>query len=309
MVLLLWLLTIVVAAVPAAVLGSAIETHLDDSLEAEAAAASVNYGWMQEFRSSGPGIARTLRADVIGFAAVLDNISALADRSPRHLVPVAAGAVFVLAAWFMSPGVIERLSAGTPLGAAQFLARCGAAAGPMLRLGLGAGFAYGTLLLSFHPWMFDRVFDWLIRDLTVERTVFFIRFAFYGVFFLTVAAFNLLFDVARARLVLERRRSALGAIVAGAVFLVGHFRAVAGQDALNVAAFAAVVTVYALVAPGVGDADWTMWVGFAVSQLYICGRVLVRLSFMAGTATALEAAFGRPRALRRQSRWLPVPIA
>lgn len=305
MLLLLWLLTIVVAAVPAALLGSTIQAHLDDSVEADSAAENVNFDWMQEFRSSGSGLARTLRPDVIGFSAVLDNLSALADQSPRGLVPIAAGALFVLVVWFVSPGVLERLAASTPLGAAHFLERCGACAGPMLRLGLIAAFTYGTLLLSFHPWLFDRVFDWLIRDLTVERTAFFVRFAFYVLFFAVVAACNLLFDVARARLVLERRRSALGAVIAGAVFLVDHFGAVAGQYVLNVVGFTAVVFVYALVAPDAGRADWTMWVGFAVSQLYVCGRLLVRLSFMGGTVAALDAAFGRPRSVRVRSRGLP----
>lgn len=303
--LLLWLLTVVVAAIPAAWLGGAIRGQLADSVEAAAAADGVNYDWLQEFRNSGSAIARGLRADVIGFAAVLDNMSALADQSPRNQIAVAAGAVFVLALWFLAPGITERLAAGTSIGVARFLSRCGAACGPMLRLGLIAAFAYGTVLLSFHPWLFDRLFDWIIRDTTAERSAFFLRFSFYAVFFLIVALLNLLFDVARARLVLERRRSALGALVAGAVFLIDHFKAIAGQYVLNVAAFAVVVTIYAVVAPGAGRADWSMWVGFGVSQLYICGRILVRLSFLGGTISALETAFGRPRPWRDQSRELP----
>lgn len=305
MLLLVWLLTVVVAAIPAAWLGSSVRAQLSDSVEAAAAADGVNYDWMQEFRNSGSTIARALRADVIGFAAVLDNISALADQSPRNQVAVAAGAVFVLTMWFLGPGIIERLATNTPIDTARFLSRCGSAWGPVLRLGLVAAFAYGTLLLSFHPWLFDRVFDQLIHDTTAERVAFFLRFALYAVFFLLVGAFNLLFDVARTRLVLERRRSALGALVAGAVFLIDHFKAVAGQYILNVALFAVIVALYAVVAPGVGRADWTMWVGFGVSQLYICGRILVRLSFLSGTISALETACGRPRPWRTQDRELP----
>lgn len=295
--LLLWTLTLAVAAVPAALMDDAIRAHLADSVEADTAADGVNWDWMQEFRSSGNQIGRTLRADVIGFAAVLDNASALADGAYRRIA-VSAAAVFMLAVWFSSPGVIDRLAAGTPIGAARFLERCGAAAGPMLRLGIVAAIAYATLLTSLRPWLFDTLFNALIRNTTVERNAFFIRFALYALFFLVVAFFNLLFDVARTRLVVERRRSALGAITASFHFIADHFNAVAGQYALNVAAFVSVVAIYAVVAPGAGRADWTMWVGFAVSQAYICGRILVRLSFLGGTVSALDAAFGRPRALR-----------
>ena len=295
--LLSWMLTLAVAAIPAAFLDESIRAHLANSVEADAAADGVNWDWMQEFRNSGNQIARTLRADVIGFAAVLDNASALADGTYRRIV-VSAAAVFVVVVWFSSPGFIERLAAGTPIGAAQFLGRCGAAAGPMFRLGLVAALAYATLLTSLHPWLFDKLFNALIRNTTVERNAFFIRFALYAAYFLIVAFFTLLFDLARARLVVERRRSALGAIIASFHFLVDHFAAIAGQYALNVLSFIIVVAIYAVVAPGAGRADWTMWMGFAVSQAYICGRILVRLSFLGGTLSAMDAAFGRPRALR-----------
>jgi hypothetical protein len=252
---------------------------------------------MQEFRRSGGEFARTLRPDVIGFAAVLDNISALADGSARNRLAVAAASLFLLAVWFSSPGFIERLAAGEAIGAARFLACCGTSAGPMLRLGIVAVFAYGTLLTSFHAWLFDVLFEWLVRDITVERTAFVFRFALYALFFVVIAGINLLFDMARTRLVMERRRSALGALIAGMRFVLDYPGAVIGQYALNVAAFATVVVLYALVAPDAGRADWTMWVGFGVSQAYICGRILVRLSFLGATVSALETAFGRPRVL------------
>ena len=43
---------------------------------------------------------------------------------------------------------------------------------------------------------------------------------------------------------------------------------------------------YAAVAPGAGGIGWTMWIGFAIGQLYILARLCVKLIFWA-SETAL----------------------
>jgi hypothetical protein len=50
--------------------------------------------------------------------------------------------------------------------------------------------------------------------------------------------------------------------------------------------FAAVLAVYAAVAPGAGSTGWSMWLGFAIGQLYLLARLWVKLVFWA-SETAL----------------------
>ena len=108
LVLLLWLATLAVTIPPAIELHNAVKTHLGSSLEADSAADGVNFDWLQEFRAQADPLGRSLRPDVIGFAAVMDNTSALADVSQRPVVALTAGAIFVVLTWFLSSGCICR---------------------------------------------------------------------------------------------------------------------------------------------------------------------------------------------------------
>src|SRR5262245_30452182 len=56
-----------------------LATHLGSSLAAETAASGVNYDWWQEFTAQATGLGTTFSPSVIGFAAVLDNVSGLLD--------------------------------------------------------------------------------------------------------------------------------------------------------------------------------------------------------------------------------------
>ena len=288
LVLLLWFATIAVTIPPAIELHNAVKTHLGASLEADSAADGVNFDWLQEFRAQADPLGRSLRPDVIGFAAVMDNTSALADVSQRPVVALTAGAIFVVLMWFLSSGCICRLAVDRRLGAGGFAACCAAFLGRMLRLNVVALFLYSTLVGSFHQWLFDDVFEAVTKDLTVERTAFFIRVACYALFFLLLAACNVLFDFAKVRLVVEDRRSVLFSIVAGAHFVLTNARLALGVYAMNVLALGGVIGLYWMSAPGAGGAGASMWVGFLVSQIYIASRVFVKLAFWGSEVVALN---------------------
>ena len=114
---------------------------------------------------------------MIGFAAVLDNASALADVDIRSMVVVFSGLVFVGLVWFLSPGIICRLAIDRPLGAGLVVGVAGTFGFRMAKLGVVAAAVYGALFMSVHPWLFDDVFDRMTRDVTVERTAFLLRLA------------------------------------------------------------------------------------------------------------------------------------
>jgi hypothetical protein len=97
---------------------------------------------------------------------------------------------------------------------------------------------------------------------------------------------NMVFDYTKVRAVVEDRRSMIGAFVSGFRFVRRSFPAVAALYVVNGLIFLAVLTVYALVAPGSESSGAMVWVGFAVSQLYVLGRLWARLVFVA-SETAL----------------------
>jgi hypothetical protein len=284
----LWLVTVAITIPPVIALEETIRTNLGSSLEANAAADGVNYDWMQEFREGAGPLGRTLRPDVIGFAAVMDNASALADWRVRPMVITVSAVIYVGLLWFLTPGIIHRLAIDRPLHAQRFLSTCGACSARMLRLGVLSTVVYGALFAGLHQWLFQDLFDTVTRETTVERTAFVVRVALYILFFALVAACNVLFDFAKVRMVVEDRHSAVASLAAASRFVAAHARLAFGVYGLNVAAFAAVLALYAAAAPGAGGAGWTMWGGFLVSQAYIAARLFVKLAFWGGEVSAVQ---------------------
>jgi hypothetical protein len=281
-----WALTLLVSLPLAAVMRGMLAQHLGSSLAADSAATGVNYDWMQEFADQASGVGVTFRPTVIGFAAVLDNLSAFVDNVPRPLVVTAAASIYILGWLFVAGGIIDRLARDRPIRAHGFFSACGVFFFRFLRLAAAQWVVYAFLFGAMHAWLFERLYPRMIHEVSVERTAFFARTALYLVFGVLVAACSVIFDYAKVRAVVEDRRSMLGAINAAIGFISRNYAAAVTLFLFDLLLFAAIVTLYALIAPGAGGAGAMMWIGFAIGQLYIVARLVVKLAFWA-TETAL----------------------
>lgn len=306
----LLVLSVAVALPLALVLRAMLAQHLGSSLAAEAAVRGVNWDWWQEFSSQATGVGATFGPGVIGFAAVLGNLSDLLDNRP--LATVIAGAV---AAWlvlwsFLSGGILDRLARNRRVGPAGFFMASGVHFFRILRLGFLALLAYALLFRVVHPAMFDALLALLTRSTTVERVAFAWRVLLYVVFGALLVIVNVLFDYARIRLVVEDRHSAAGALLAAARFVRRHAGAVVGLYTLNALTFLAIVGVYALVAPGAGRGGWTVWVALAVGQALILARIAAKLQFYASqTALFQDSLAHAGYVARAPAAWPESPAA
>jgi hypothetical protein len=281
-----WLMTTLVSLPLTLALRGEIGSHLGASVAAETAASGVNYEWMQEFADQSSGIGATLRPTILGFGAVLDNLSAFMDNTARPIVIVGAAATYIALWLFVAGGIIDRYARRRTTGVQGFFAASGVFFFRFLRLAVVMFVVYGLLFGYLHPWLFDRLYPRLIRSVNVERTAFFIRAGFYLLFGLALGGCNLVFDYAKVRAVVEDRRSALGALASGIRFVRRNGGAAITLYLLDLALFAATLLAYAAVAPGAGGIGLTMWVGFAIAQLYVLARLTVKLIFWA-SETAL----------------------
>ena len=75
-------LTLLMALPLALALGAMLEAHLGRSLAAETAAKGTNVDWWQEFVAQATGLGTTFVPSIIGFGAVLQNVSGLLDNLP-----------------------------------------------------------------------------------------------------------------------------------------------------------------------------------------------------------------------------------
>ena len=281
-----WVLTVLVSLPLVLGLRGMLEQHLGSSLAADSAASGVNYDWWQEFSDQATGLGVTFKPTIIGFGAVLDNLSAFLDNDSRPVVIVGAASAYIVLWIFLAGGIIDRYARDRATRAQGFFAASGVFFFRFLRLAVVMWAVYAVLFRYVHAWLFGTVFPAITRDVTVERTAFFERVGLYLVFGLLVAACNLIFDYAKVRAVVEDRRSMIGAIQSAIGFIRRNGGAAIALYLADFFLFLAVVAVYALVAPGASTGALYTWLGFAIGQLYIVARLWVKLTFWA-SETAL----------------------
>ena len=302
----LWLSTLLLAMPLAIALQEMLGAHLGASLAAKLAAAGVNYDWWNEFLAQTSGVGATFVPGIIGFAAVLKNLSTVADVSAVPTVIISAVAANMAVSLFLIGGALDRLARDHAIGTAAFFSACGTFFFRFLRLGIIAAVVYWALFGPYHAWLFNDVYPGLTENITVERTAFAIRVAMYIAFALPLFFFNMLFDYAKIRAVVEDRRSMIGAIVASWRFIRRQPIAVWALYKTNAFLFLIVIGFYYLAAPG-GSANLS---AFAVGQLYIVLRVIVRLQFAASQTALFQSRLAHAGYVARPvPKWPDSPAA
>ena len=275
-------LVTLLAAVPLTLaLHHAISSHLGVSVAADTVAGGVNWEWWEEFSAGSSGFERTFTPLVIGFAAVLSNLSALVDGTGLQ-GEIAAVVVCYLAVWAFlvggAPGssgpAAARNERRVLLGVRHLFFR-------FCRLAVFAGLAYWALFGVLQEWLLDDRYSAATRNLTVERTAFVVRLALYVLFGAMVLLVNLVFDYAKIRAVVEDRRSMIGALLAAVRFARRRPAATVGLYLLNGALFLLILGAYAIVAPGAGTDGASMWMALLVGQAYVIARLFAKLVFYA----------------------------
>lgn len=284
-----FLLTVVLALPLTLAVHGLIESHLASSMLAAEVADGVSYDWWNEFLAQTVGLGRTLTPSIIGFASTLDTLSGILD-ARGVVVPVGGVLALYLVCWtFMLGGVLDRYARQRPTRAHGFFAASGVHVWRLLRVAAAAGLAYWWLFAYVHDWLFDRLYVNLTRDIPVERVVFAWRAAGYALFGLLLVVVNIVADYAKVRIVVEDRRSALGALAASLRFIGRVPAHTFGLYALNGASFAAAIALWAVLAPGVTGSGAGMWLAFLAGQAYILARLLLKLQFLASQTALFQS--------------------
>lgn len=301
-----WLASVLVALPFAMMVQALIGDHLGSSLAAQAAAEGVDYDWWNEFLAQTSGIGLSFVPAILGFAAVMNNLSTIADATGLPAVIAIAVSAHMIVSLFLIGGVLDRLARDHAVGAGAFFSACGVYAVRFFRLAIVATAVYWVLFVPYHGWLFDAVYPILIEDLTDERTAFAYRVALYVLFLLPVLLANLIFDYAKVRAVVEDRRSMIGALAAGWRFVRRHPLSTAGLYALDALLFVLVIGLYYLVAPAANQNT----AAFAIGQLYIVLRVIVRLQFAASQIALFQGRLAHAGYVARPlPKWPDSPAA
>ena len=153
-----------------------LEQHLGASLAADTAASGVNYDWMQEFADQATGLGATFRPTIIGFGAVLDNLSAFLDNLRRPVVIAGAASGVHRPADFRRRRHHRSVRARPRDPRARLLRGVRRV---LLQVSAAGGRAVGSSTRccsdSCTRGCSTRLFPRITRDVTVERTAFLVR--------------------------------------------------------------------------------------------------------------------------------------
>jgi len=281
--------TLLTALPFAMVLRDAMESHLASSILAEQVSRGVNMQWWKEFFAQTGPLGRTFQPSIIGFAAVLDNLSVFADAEGRPSTVLWIGAVYLLLWLFLTGGVLDRYARARPARSYEFFTACGMYFVRFLRLAPIVAATYYVLFAVIHPVLFVRMFVELTNDESVERTAFLMRLGLYAVFGALLVLVSIIFDYAKVRAVVEDRRSMLGAVVAGARFARRNARAVVALYAVTGCLFVGLLLFYAAAAPGAAATGAGVWLGVGIGQVYLLGRLWIKLVFLASETALFQS--------------------
>ena len=213
--------------------------------------------------------------------------------SPAQAATLAAFA----AVWiFLSGGIVDRLARGTRSSAPRFFAACGACALPLARLALITAAAYAAVLAFVTP---------ALAALASGRGES-VHLVLYGLLALLLFAISLTIDYARVRLVIEDRRSAIGALAASWRLLRTHGRRMAGIQAL----FWLTLVGWIALRGAAAAAGWMAGPALAVVTLFAAGELILKLALTGAQAALYQDALASAGwVARAEPAWPDDPTA
>lgn len=186
----------------------------------------------------------------------------------------AVATAWVVVWLFLAGGLIDRYARDRATRAFGFFGACGGLFPRFLRLAVIQALTYGVV----------------VRTVAVSRA--------------SIAAFvaiGLVFDYAKVRLVVEDRRSAVGAIGAALAFLKRNVVAAAVMYAIELALFVAVAAAFRSIAGG----EWNV-----TAIVYIGARLWTRLLFWASETTLFQSRLAHAGYVARpEAVWPDAPVA
>ena len=242
------------------------------------------------------GIAHAFGPDPSGFAVVA-VFSSLARGAPPQTGAAALTLAGMLLWTFLAGGVLDRLARQRWIGGAGFLAACRHHFWPLTRLALLAGPLYWLLFGVLRPWLSNAPPGAAATGPGTGAYADAAWLALNGLFAAGRTGIGLVVDYARVRAVVEDRRSAIGALLAGLRFMARRPAPVAGLWVLNVVLLALILAGCSLVAPAAMDLGR---IGpFLVAQMYTAAHLLATLVAWASQTAYFQAQLAHPTYVAR----------
>ena len=273
------LLATLLAAAPFGVaLNGELQTALANQPPIALGSGEIDADWWSEFREHAGGLAATFTPTVIGFAAPLDNLSAVLDGTMRPAaLALPIGIAMLVWAWLWGVALFRFDRERQAPFAAAILA--GFSNLPrFVIISIAAAILQLALYLTLHRALFGPIYSALTGNGAAESTAFAIRVVLYVIFGAAIAIVSLIAGYARVAQMVSRPSGVFASLGAGAGFVGRNLKTVmslylmTGMLFLVLFAGFGIVDIY-------GRSRVGGWRGIAVAQAFILGRLIMRLIF------------------------------
>jgi hypothetical protein len=263
--------TMVTAMPFALVVGGRLQSSLANQPAIDLGAEEIDAEWWMEYRRHARGLEATFTPAIIGVAAPLDNLSALADGSTRPFLLALPIALYLVVWSFLWGGVLNRLQ-GRSSGPRTFLAASVRHFKRMTVVSVVAAVIVFLLYGTLHRVLFGPVFASIAAAVQGEREAFAARSVLYAVFASVLALVSLSADYTRVDLVSAQDSSLRASWHRARLFIRANWRAVVILYLSTGALFVALLVAY-----GVADQRYGGWRLVILGQLFIVVRLAIRL--------------------------------
>ena len=301
MILFLWVVNLV-AALPAAwVVTSSLEASMGDSLVSESLQDGFDMGWYGEYQDAAKGIEKSFSPDLAGPGAFYANLETWITGKvfdlPVEVVGIAA--IYLLVWILLQGGIVARMvRPRTGFHTARFLGSGARFFFRYLRLALLSGVLY-VLVFRASWWVYGQIGEWT-RDVPAERPVLLLALGLLAMTGFVLCTVQAVFTYAKIATVIEDRRSMLLAPFHGLQVLISRPLRTAGLYGIFAVVSAAVLGVYAWLAPVAGPSSYLgLILAFAFGQAYLIGRLTLRLSLLGGMISLHPADGSRSHVMSR----------
>lgn len=276
-VLLMQFLSLLLAAVPALIVGEEIAGSVRGSLTADSLAAGYDDLWYRHFQSQATGLAAAFDPALTGPGAVLDTLEATLTGRLLAQEPglVALGSIYFLLWVFVSGGLLRAVWEGGRVGWPGFFSRAARYFKRLLGLGLLGLLGYGLVLIVLRGWL-EGWIDSATRNLIDEREIALITAAKYAFLWSLVLCWMIWLDAARV-LVVGSGAGVRKALRIGRSFLLRHPFRLGGLYLLLLVLLALYAALYVVSIPGATVSSYAglSWL-LVYSQVLFFLRLLLR---------------------------------
>lgn len=195
------------------------------------------------------------------------------------LAAAGLGVLYLLVNIFLAGGIVAALAVERRISFRRFLNDSSRYFGRYFRLFILLGIVMGLAVAGYDAWLSDLVDD-LQKEATTGRDSFLWRCLFVGGLFIILTFTLMVFDYAKIRTVVERRRSVFLATLFALGFSLRRIWRTVPLFGLNLVIVGILFALYLLVENQLSNATVVSAVIlFVVQQIFIVGRIWMRLSF------------------------------